>query len=163
MQAQFLCLSASLPRACNFQAFPHPLRSVVPYGPGLHFHVSTVLIRQGEIALTPEWSMVMIDQYLLQRFIFQINVCSVGQFSSFRGPRAIKETIKSSLVWSGILKRINTDWPWILSSFICIPLLCYSHLIGRFYGSGIGFRGCCPFLAAVQSPVGGCQMGQGIG
>lgn len=32
MQAQFLCLSASLPRACNFQAFPHSLRSVVPYG-----------------------------------------------------------------------------------------------------------------------------------
>lgn len=54
MQAQFLCISASLLRACNFQAFPHSLRSVVPCRPGLHFHVSTVLIRRGEIALTPE-------------------------------------------------------------------------------------------------------------
>lgn len=42
MQAEFACFPASLPRACDFQAFPHSSRSVVPYGTGPHFHISTV-------------------------------------------------------------------------------------------------------------------------
>lgn len=42
MQAEFVGPSASLPRARDFQTFPHSSRSVMPYGLGLHFHISTV-------------------------------------------------------------------------------------------------------------------------
>lgn len=42
MQAEFVRLSASFPRAHDFQAFPHSRRSVVPCGLGPHFHISTV-------------------------------------------------------------------------------------------------------------------------
>lgn len=42
MQAEFVLLSASLPRVHNFRAFPYSGRSVVPHGLGLHFHISIV-------------------------------------------------------------------------------------------------------------------------
>ena len=42
MQVESVCVSASPPRAGEFQALPHSGRSVVPYGLGPHFHISTV-------------------------------------------------------------------------------------------------------------------------
>lgn len=42
MRTEFVLLSASLPRAHHFRAFPYSGRSVVPYGLGLHFHINIV-------------------------------------------------------------------------------------------------------------------------
>lgn len=63
-------------------------------------------------------------------------------------------------MWSRILKRINTDWPCILTSFICIPLVCCSHLIHGFYGF-YWVQGLLPFPCSSAEPGGRMSNGSG--
>lgn len=58
------------------------------------------------------------------------------QVCSFKGPRAIWETTKSSLVRSGILKRITFNRARLLASLNYVPISCSSNLVFRLDGRG---------------------------